>query len=268
LNNKKLEELKQKARKQREAMDQGGGNFEKLNYFKPEVGDNLIRFLANGSVDELPYVEKAIHYVPFPQPCQGDDCVMCAGYQTLMDGGDEDKAKRIRRQVKYVYKVMDYGIVNKKKVRDPRVCIYPTSGKMSYDIMEFLDEMDHPFWDAKGGRDFKIKKKVDPSKPKQFGTTYKVVPQFSPSDINAKVTKIIDDGEISLENVYNDYEEAKVLEHLRKLGVGGKTATKVKAKVEEKEVEVEDLDTDDIPFGDSEGIDSDLEAELKDLGVE
>lgn len=254
-----MSKLFQKLKKERERIEKdkssrGGGNFEKINWWKPEKGDNLIRILPdlNDPDENLPFRRVAVHFINVTTKdgnsvkvsvrCLNDfeegTCPICDAYERLVKK-DKEKARELRARDTYIYNVIDY----KTKT------IHPWSAGITIhdQIMGFAEDFSDNIFSMEAGRDWKIVKKVDPRKPRHLGVDYSVRPSTKDSAMPEKLKPLIESA-IDLDKLYSEREEEKMIQFLEAEGftVGG---TKKAAKAAEEEEEGLDLASE---FGDEE----------------
>jgi hypothetical protein len=248
-------------KKLKEQADNRGQQFEKLEYFKPKTGDNMIRLLPNLEEIEKTWVVVKVHFLPtltkdgkevnVPVRCLADyeeaeKCPACKEYKRLMDEGDKEAAKQFRVKEQFLYNVLDY--------TGKKVMPYAMPSKAHETIMSFLEDLGGAAFDMEEGRDWKLTKKVDPSKGRIFGTEYQIkpvmkesaVPEKFSADIEAAkpLTEIYPESDLAatkkrmLKLLELDEEEEEEEAPKKKAPAGGK-ATPAKNKYEDDEDEDE-----------------------------
>jgi hypothetical protein len=206
--------LRKEAARLKEQEESRGGQFEKIDMLKPEVGDNIIRILPNQknpdgdffkriAVHQLPIEKKDGTTVEVPVRCLADfdeDCPLCAENERLFKKGDKDGAKKLRAQEKWLYLVLDY----KKKAILP----WSVGVTIHTQIMEFCMDLDAPL-----NHDWKLVKKYDPKKGKIFGTSYSIRPNMKESEMPSKLAALIEEA-TDLDSVYASNERTKMNDFL------------------------------------------------------
>jgi hypothetical protein len=221
-----LDKLKAEAKTLKEnAEKRQGGEFVKVNWFAPEVGDNIVRILPNTkNPDELFFKQVNIHYIKVakkeggvanvPVRClhdYGEQCPLCVAYKELIvNESTKDKAREFRPIERYLYNVIDY------KKKD----VFPYAAPLSVHqgIMEWIEELETNIADPEVGHDFKVIKEFDPKKGKQFGTSYKVRPSLKHSAIPAKLAPLIENA-VDLDTLYADKRGEDMAKYLKANGV-------------------------------------------------
>lgn len=252
-----LDRLKEEAKKQREKKE-GGTEFVKVNWYKPEKGDNLVRFLP--SIKEKDWKKEYEHDfwkevrthfgVPDaggkytgPARCLRDfnkNCPLCDAHDYLVEK-DKEAAREFRVTKRFLMNVIDY--------KNKKVCVYPCPQTIFSEILEWIEETGTNVTHAQEGRNFKLIKEVEAGKPVQFGTSYKLRPDLNASAIPTKMIGMLDEM-TNLDEVYKDDREEDMKAMLKKINF----STPVAEESEEEEFEDE--------------VDSDLEDELRALGIE
>lgn len=209
--NKFLEKLKKEnERLKKEAENRG--NFEKIDWFKPEMGDNMVRILPRG--DDLPYVEVYVHYIPIqkrdggtvniPIRCLTDvekDCPLCNAYEKMVKK-DKEKAKNLLRRRVFLYNVINYS------PKERKVQPYAAGIQVHEQIMGYaadVAEEDVNVFSEKSGRDWKIVKSKNPAKKGNFAIEYKVRPSIKATAIPEKVAMLVE-GAVDLTTLYPSEE--------------------------------------------------------------
>lgn len=217
-----MSKLMDKLRKEKERLTksaEGRGNFEKTDWFRPEKGDNLVRFLPNleDPDGELPFKHVRTHYigiekkdggtVNIPVRCLRDfeeDCPVCDEYEKMVRK-DKDKAKPFRAREAYVYNIIDY----KNKSVHP----YSAGVTVHEQIMGFADDFSGNIFSTEEGRDWKLVKKVDPRKPAMLGVSYALRPGMKDTALPKKLEALLEGAE-DIDKLYEDNERKKMLEWL------------------------------------------------------
>jgi len=277
---------KEQASLEKKAEERGESKFVKTNFFKPEKGKNIIRILPNWKdKKELFFYPVKVHFnVPtifkdgneykVVARCRedwGKECPLCERHKELSAlGGSE--ARNYKPVERYLYNLLHY--------KAKKVTVYPAPVTVHQEIIKWSNDAGGEIIvDYKKGRNFELIKEVDPSKPIQFGTSYKVYIDLKETEIPSKLLQIIEESGLSdLEAVYGvDYykdmckmvgtkpDDEEVIDPDPEVK---KAKPKAKAKtVKEPEVpeiteeseELADIDVDD---------DEDLEAELRAMGID
>jgi len=241
----------------------GGGKFEKIDWFKPEEGDNLVRLLPNGNPDELPYVKVAIHYISVkkkdgsiakgvPVRCakdlSGDDCPLCDAVSALYNGSDKDreKAKEMRAREAYLFNVVNF--------KDRKVQPYSAGITVYEEFLNYIGDVGPEVFDVEAGYNFRLTKKVDPRKPKNLGVKYSVRIDVKPTALPSKLRVLLDEA-VDLNTLYAETDLELMNRYLKGIGFAveetededeeeyvpkKKAPLKAKAVVEEDEDEEEE----------------------------
>jgi hypothetical protein len=258
---------KEKARLEKKASERV--SFEKIDWYKPNNGENLIRLLPNvADEDEFPFKQVKIHYiakelddgrsVDIPVRCLTDfekDCPVCNAHQKAMKAKNKELSSKLRPQERYLYNVLDY---NSKKVQP-----WAAGVTVHQLIMEHAGDLDNPF-DPAGGRDWKLVKKTDSRKPRPLNVSYSIRPTPKDSSIPSKFATMIEEGAIDLETLYATEELAAMKAFLENLDLDGgdddedederpaKKKSKSKARDDEDEEEEEDDEEEEADDDDSD----------------
>jgi hypothetical protein len=299
--------LKKKATEIEKRKEERESSFSDVNWFQPREGDQFIRITPHWEQpdDEFFFVEKIIHYIPIktdegrvvnvPVRCLEEfeeECPICQAIEKLKAADKKDEtAKRIKRQRKALYNIIDYGT----KESGPEAKVWACPETVHEDIMGWLGDLGE-FWGIKKGRDWRLKKILD-KKRGPIGTKYKVYPGMKDTAIPAKCAAELENV-TDLDEVWSDNCRGMMEDALAMLDIeldeppkpkkktstkkAGATAGKKKFS-KKKEVEEEpgsegheasdyagDEETGDVSpdeLGIDTGGDDDLEAELKSLGV-
>lgn len=285
--------------------------FEKFDMFKPAIGNNIIRILPHWDKPEteLFYVKRKIHFISkrgnngqtynAPIRCKEDDCKLCKAYNYLK-AKNSKKVDDFKWTIRFIYNILDYGIQNKQKIYSPCIKVYPAPVTIHGEIMEYFGEEEEDFCNIKKGRDWRLKKKVDPKKSAKYGTSYLIRAHPNVTAIPEKLMDLLSDM-VNLDNIYNEDDDEAVMVALKRADVDiddldsdedvEKPKTEKKKSTAKKEDDLPDFDDDsddiEIPFGetdetnqtnetkkdddtdlgiDTEG-DSEIEEELHDLGL-
>jgi len=291
-----MDRLKEKAKEVEERKEERAkGGFDIVPMFKPKEGDQIVRILPHWDDpdNKFYFVEKVIHYIPkklddgrkvnIPVACLeefDEECPICQAVVRLRaaDKKDED-AKNIRKQRKALYNIIDY--------QEKAVVVWAVPETLHEDFMTWLGDAGE-FWSLEAGRNWKLKKKVDPKRG-PISTTYKIFPDMKESAVPSKLEGELDNM-FNLDEVWSENGKETMLEALDLLGIDyegeekpaprkgakakAKPPVKRKAKpaeedVEEIEEDVEEIEDEVSPeeLGIETGGDDDLEDELRRLGV-
>lgn len=220
--NKFLEKLKKEnERLKKDAEARGSGGFEKIDWYKPEMGDNMIRILHNEK-DEFPYIEAHVHYIPvekktggtvnIPIRCRqdiGEDCPLCDAYEKMVKK-DKDKARDLLRRKTFLFNVINY---KERKVQPWAAGVTIATDIMGY-AADIADE-DINVFSEDSGRDWKLNKFKDPRKTGNFAIGYKIRPSSKDSPIPEKVAHLVE-GAVDLTTLYpaSDDDKKKMLNFL------------------------------------------------------
>jgi hypothetical protein len=207
---------------------EGGGNFEKVPWWSPKTGDNVVRILPNAeNADDLPYVKAVIHYIgvrkkdgsyaQVPVRCLADvdtngkkvfagekNCPICRKYDQLMKEGDKENARNLRPVSRYLYNVID--------ITARTVHPYAAPETVHGFVTEHSGDLENPF-DLDSGRDWKIVKKVDPRKAKNLGTSYSARPAIKDSALPEKLRHLVEEA-MDLKTLYAANDKKRMLEFL------------------------------------------------------
>lgn len=241
-----MSKLFQKLKKERERIesDKGsrGGNFEKIAWWKPEKGDNLVRILPDvkDPDGELPFRRIAIHFIKVRNKeggevavgvrCLNDhkegSCPICNEYEKLVKK-DKDRARDLRARDTYLYNVLDYKTGT----------VHPWSAGITIhdQIMGFAEDFSDNIFSVESGRDWKIVKKVDPRKPRHLGVEYAVRPATKDTALPAKM-KPVADAAIDLDTLYQERDDKRMIEFLEQYGY---IAAKPKAASDDHEDDID-----------------------------
>lgn len=186
---------------------------DKIDFFKPKVGDNLIRILPRG--EDMPYVEVRLHYITvkkkdgtiahgIPVRCWaelGDDkCPICEYAQNLMRSkkeADQANGKRFRAGTRYLYNIVDYT----GKVVVP----WAISSNLHEEILgNLIDLADEDILNVETGKNWKLIKKQKGKEAFQVDYTLRLDPRSSA--IPAKLMPLVEEA-VNLEELYQDKEE-------------------------------------------------------------
>ena len=228
--------LKEEAERIKKQEEERGAKFEKIETFKPVVGNNLIRILPNQKDPDMDFFKRvALHFIPYkkkdgsaveiPARCLndlGEDCPFCAENERLFREGDKDGAKKFRALERFVYLIVDY---SKKEIVP-----YVAGSNVHAEIIKWCEDI-NPL-----EHDWTLTKKYDAAKGKQFGTSYSIRPSIKPTDLPTKITAMLEDEEnpvVDIDKLYASNELEKMNEYL---GLDEERPAP-KKKVEEKKTE-------------------------------
>ncbi len=209
----KLKAEKQKLEEKKSEYTPG----EKIEWFKPVDGDNLIRILPKG--DDVPYVEVRLHYISvkkkdgtvvhgFPVRCWNDldseeKCPICEYASNLMKSKsekDQENGKRFRASTRYLYNVIDY---QNKAVKPASF----TTTIHEQIVGNLFDMADEDILDVETGNNWKLIRK---KKGKEaFQVDYQLRLDVRKSAVPAKLMPLVEEA-IDLETLYTNKEEKMV----------------------------------------------------------
>jgi hypothetical protein len=202
----------EKVRLEKKAEDSG---FEKVEWFKPKTGENMIRLIPNLNDIENSVMIVKVHYLPMvtkdgkevnvPVRCLQDyahpqKCPACEKNEELYKAGDKEEAKKYRAKEQYLYTVLDY--------TGKKIAPYAMPMSAHSTIIGYMDDLGESVFDIENGRDWKLVKKIDPSKGKIYGTEYTIRPSMKESSVPEKFKALIDD-QTSLSDLYPESDLAK-----------------------------------------------------------
>lgn len=243
-----LNKLKKEAKRVNDVEAQRSSGFQK--FFKPDVGDNMIRILPHwdkNKRDEEFYVRRLLHYLPVVGNDGNDHnsafrclkdreekCPACIAYARLKKDKNNKKADALRPSERYIYNVIDYGNTE----REPSVIAYMAPFSIHKELMNFVDEYGTEFWSIDNGRDWKLKKAVDKSKGAKFGTSYKMYPKMADSAVPKKLLALLKEM-TNLDELYAEFDVKAMLASMKKLGVTSQEEESEESDEEEDEEEDE-----------------------------
>jgi hypothetical protein len=215
---KLMEKLKKESGRLKEAAASRQDFGPKIDWFKPQAGENLIRFLPNMKDEgDLPFRLVRIHYINvkkndggfanIPARCLqelGETCPICKAYEKTIKT-DKEKAKNFRITERYLYNVLDY------KTR--KVQPFAAGITVHQVVMDYIDDFGENLFSVDAGRDWKLVQKVDPRKPKGLGTSYSARPGVKDSAVPEKLKPLLE-GAVDLSTLYATNEKAKMLAFL------------------------------------------------------
>ena len=236
-------------------------SFSRISFFKPEKGKNQIRILPHWSKpdDEFFFVKKVVHYIPTarndgagifnaPALCLqehgGKPCLICKVIEKANTLGKSAKKKEqeilkniagdLRASIRYLYNVINYN------GEEPSVEVWSCPMTVHEDIMNYVQDLDSDFWDLEEGRDWRVRKSVDPRKGK-FGIKYAVTPAMNDSSVPDALRESLADL-TNLDEVWteNGLEEMKESIKLIKFPSVGTISTKAEAEDEDEDDEYEE----------------------------
>jgi hypothetical protein len=247
-----IDKIKAEQARIQEKKDSRGG-FEKVEWFKPQEGDNTIRILPALNADELPWKTVKLHYIAIKKKDGGivqgipvrclhdlghDSCPLCDASKELYSGSEKDKERAKQMSVKEVniYNVIDY--------KNRKVLPYACGITVHEEIVNYLGEHGEELFDLDTGRNWKIVKKVDPRKPKNLGIKYSVRVDIKDSAVPTKLRPLLE-GAVDLNTLYADADMKAINAYLESLGFDVEDDEPAPAKKASKVVE-EDEDEDDF----------------------
>jgi len=194
------DKLQEEAKRQKERKAEQG-DFEKVDWFKPKDGDNIIRIMPHWKIpEELFFVSVILHFsievpkqdgsgtIPIPVRCPANEtparkCPIC---ELIDKANKEQKAffKDVRPVERYLYNVF---VAAEEKIKP-----YPAPLTVHQGIFEWIEEIPNPV-DLDTGRAWKLVKEVDKTKSAAFGTKYKVRPSMNPSPFPSKFRELVRD---------------------------------------------------------------------------
>lgn len=194
-----------------------GGNFEKIEWFKPKVGDNPIRLVPNINDEENSIMIVKVHYLPFvtkdgkevnvPVRCledysEGHACPACKMSKSLYEEGDKEEAKKFRAKEQFLYTILDY--------TGKKIAPYAMPMAAHETIVGYMHDLGGEVFSLDNGRDWKLIKKVDPSKGRIFGTEYVIRPSMKESSVPEKFRALVEE-QTALTDIYpeDDFEKTK-----------------------------------------------------------
>jgi len=269
-----LEKMKRKAEEASKRKEERK-NFDNLGWFKPEVGDNVIRILPHWKSpnSEVPFVENTIHYVPLkkrdggvyngPIRCLEDldgDCPICEKW--LEAKAENPKGKitgDLRPTRRVLFNVISYGLKGSKS--DPKILVWSCPESVYEEILGWLGDLGE-FWDIESGRNWRIRKTVDKKRGVRMGTEYKVYPEMRDTAIPEKFMPMLKDM-ADLDKVWEPSDIEVYNDALKSIGVDGefddeievRKSKKLGTKVEfEDEEEIEDDEEEEVPVRKSKKI--------------
>ena len=216
---KLMEKLKKESGRLKEAAASRTVFGEKIDWFKPQTGENLIRFLpSTKGKDELPFLRVQLHWITVKKNDGGfvniavrcltelsDTCPVCKAHAVAVKSGDKEKMKSFRVAESYLYNVLDY------KTR--KVQPYGAGITVHQIVFDYADDFGENMFSIDAGRDWKLVKKVDPRKPAGLGTSYTARPGVKDSAIPEKMKPLLE-GMMDLSKLYSTNEKANMLAFL------------------------------------------------------
>lgn len=214
---KSLAELMKTEQNRLKKQAENRGGFDKVDWFKPEADENLIRFLPHKRKPDSksPFVHVRLHYISFmrggkliqniPARCLrdfGEDCPCCDRYEIEVKK-DKEKARRLRPTERYLYNIIDY--------KNKKVVPYAVGIQIHEIIMGNWNDIGLDMFDVEEGRDWKIIKKEDKSKAKGFNVSYAARPMPNPSAVPPKLHSLLKDM-ADLDKLYMEKEEEGMIE--------------------------------------------------------
>jgi len=290
---KLLEKLRAEAKNIEENKEKRESAGKRFDWWKPEKGDNVIRLMPPFNDEGDIFKKVHIHFgIPIqkndggvakiPARCPRDwekACPLCDSYDS--GGLSKETARELRPTQRVLYNVMDY----KSRTVKPWLCPVTLHEELFYYFQELGEGTAiADLTDPKAGRNWKIRKNVDPSKSGPFAISYKCFPDMKDSAIPAKLMELVSNLP-NLDEAFTEDHTAAMCgmvgasaadyEKTTKTAAKSKTAAKAapKAKKEDDDIpSVEAAEEDDeekveMPTADLNVEDEDLEAELRRLGV-
>lgn len=185
------------------------GSFEKIDWFKPEMGDTMIRILPGKDKKEeyQPFHTVKIHYIgkeldsgktiKIPARCRedfGEDCPVCEGAAKAMKAKNKELYNELRAKETHLYNILDY----KARAVKPWAAgatVHTAVIENAGDIVEIFD--------LEGGRDWKVVKSQNPKKKGNLGIEYSMRPAPKDSDVPEKYMPLIDEA-LDLKTLYTE----------------------------------------------------------------
>lgn len=196
-----MKKLKDQARQVKTAAENRGSGeqYEKTDWFKPEIGENPIRFLPHWKRpdSELGWIQVKLHFISVkkndgtlisgvPARCMADfneDCPLCSAYEKVVKT-DKEAARRLRATTRYLFNVMNY----KTRKVQPYAC-----GQQIYEIlMGWVGDIEGNIFDVDAGYDFKLIKIQKAGQPKLTGTSYQLRPIMKVSAVPEKLKTLVE----------------------------------------------------------------------------
>lgn len=199
---------KMMAKKER-ILSQNKNGYEKVNWFKPQDGDQKIRILPH--IDNLdmkgekePFREILVHFVSIASGkgynvrCErdredGGTCPFCQRYDELMKESKKETAFPFRARRVAIANILNYS----QKCVQPYMM--PTT--VHKQVWSYFGDFGNVF-SLKEGRDFKLTKGKNPAKAGRMAVEYQIIPLASESEVPAKALPMIEDME-PLEKYYD-----------------------------------------------------------------
>lgn len=261
-----LERMKEKA-KEAEKRKEERKSFESVNWFKVVEGDNRFRILPNNKEDELPFTERATHFVPRKKRdggtynghvrCLEDlekECPICEAWRVEKKDNPKGKlAENLRPSKRALMNVLSYGTKTEKI--DPSILVWACPMGVHEEILGWVGDLGE-FWDVDAGRNWRVRKTIDKKRGLRMGTEYKVYPDMKDSAIPEKFKPLLEEA-ADLSQIWPEDESDVYVYALKALGVGEseavesddedeeyvppkKTKKPVKVEVEDEEDEEEE----------------------------
>jgi len=212
-----MKELLQEAGRMKQ-QEEERGSFDKIDWFKPEWGDNLVRVLPHPKNPKKGWFFKEVHlhFIPFqkkdgtmtamPARCLTDfeeDCPLCIAHAKVAKK-DAIKANQLRRTTRFLYNIVNY----KDKKVQPFAAPY-TVHKL---IMDWLVDVGQ-FWDIDEGRDVVVVKSKKAGKPAGLNVEYNVRPAMKTSAVPEKLRPLFENAK-DFEELYTSNEKERMEEFL------------------------------------------------------
>jgi len=258
-----LETMKEEGRRLRESS--GNTKYEKKNWFKPPVGDALIRILPHWSdpknspffhVDKIHFVPKVLKNgakINLPTKCLEDTakgCPICAHVIETQLNEPDSPVWRLKASVRFLYNIIDL-------TKGETLKIWAAPYGIHKDVMMYLDDLNSEFWDLEEGRNWKLTTTKTPK------TEYRIRPSSAASAVSNKMKEGLDKM-VVLDKVYEE-NRSDMLAFLGKSSVEtDEPSVNVKEELErlEDHEPIQDEKKTDAPLGNE-----DLERELEKLGI-
>jgi hypothetical protein len=212
---------KMMAKKDR-VLSQTKQGYEKINWFKPQDGDQKIRILPH--VDNLdmksdkePFHEILVHFVStasgkgYNVRCErdreaGSACPFCQKYDELLKEGKKEAAFAYRPRKVAIANILNYS----QKCVQPYMM--PTT--VHKQVWSYFGDFGNVF-SLKEGRDFKLTKGKNPAKAGRMAVEYQIIPLASESEVPAKAMAMIED----MEPIEKYYDKSGVDDMKKALGL-------------------------------------------------
>ena len=194
---------------------------QKIDFFKPKKGENLIRLLPHWTtLDETRanFVERKIHFLPVTGnggrmvkvPARnlaelGEEDLV-ARYMDEIEARDPNAAKDLRPTVRIIFNVIEYDAV--KRNENP-IKVWPISNQLAQKLWLQAQEAGSSCVNLESDFDWKVFKKIDPSKGQINGVSYEVIlgrqKTSVPQIIKEKLSSMTNLDEIYNENMRDTF---------------------------------------------------------------